>query len=180
MALRPRAVARVRLPICAGINADNYTHCPPSTLKMSTIIDAILRRAALLWIITLAMSFAGSQLSPPCSYYYANVWLGSPPQQFALIVDTGSTVTYVPCATCSQCGKHQVRRREERREERRGEERRGEEMGCDAMRADEGGERAWRWEWTAFRIRQRSAQHSLAAMQTNSHEFTHRIPSCVH
>lgn len=27
---------------------------------------------------------------------------------FALIVDSGSTVTYVPCSDCEQCGKHQV------------------------------------------------------------------------
>ncbi|KAH9603065.1 hypothetical protein KSS87_009472 [Heliosperma pusillum] len=27
--------------------------------------------------------------------------------EFALIVDTGSTVTYVPCNTCDQCGNHQ-------------------------------------------------------------------------
>ncbi|GJP74502.1 hypothetical protein CLOP_g5071 [Closterium sp. NIES-67] len=39
-------------------------------------------------------------------YYYANVWFGTPPRRFALIVDTGSTVTYVPCATCKQCGSH--------------------------------------------------------------------------
>lgn len=26
---------------------------------------------------------------------------------FALIVDTGSTVTYVPCSTCEHCGRHQ-------------------------------------------------------------------------
>lgn len=32
----------------------------------------------------------------------------TPPQSFALIVDTGSTVTYVPCSTCEQCGRHQV------------------------------------------------------------------------
>ncbi|XP_075476585.1 aspartic proteinase 36-like [Primulina tabacum] len=40
-------------------------------------------------------------------YYTSRLWIGSPPQMFALIVDTGSTVTYVPCATCEQCGKHQ-------------------------------------------------------------------------
>lgn len=40
-------------------------------------------------------------------YYTTRLWIGSPPQKFALIVDTGSTVTYVPCATCEQCGKHQ-------------------------------------------------------------------------
>ncbi|XP_076950943.1 aspartic proteinase 36-like isoform X1 [Bidens hawaiensis] len=40
-------------------------------------------------------------------YYTTRLWIGSPPQRFALIVDTGSTVTYVPCSTCQQCGKHQ-------------------------------------------------------------------------
>ncbi|CAM8901010.1 unnamed protein product [Rhodiola kirilowii] len=40
-------------------------------------------------------------------YYTTRLWIGTPPQEFALIVDTGSTVTYVPCSTCEQCGKHQ-------------------------------------------------------------------------
>lgn len=40
-------------------------------------------------------------------YYTTRLLIGSPPQKFALIVDTGSTVTYVPCSTCEQCGKHQ-------------------------------------------------------------------------
>ncbi|KAL2514785.1 Eukaryotic aspartyl protease family protein [Forsythia ovata] len=40
-------------------------------------------------------------------YYTTRLWIGTPPQRFALIVDTGSTVTYVPCATCEKCGKHQ-------------------------------------------------------------------------
>lgn len=42
------------------------------------------------------------------SYYTARLWIGTPPQRFALIVDTGSTVTYVPCSTCRHCGSHQV------------------------------------------------------------------------
>ncbi|GMP27843.1 hypothetical protein CsSME_00003651 [Camellia sinensis var. sinensis] len=41
-------------------------------------------------------------------YYTTRLWIGTPPQKFALIVDTGSTVTYVPCSTCEQCGRHQV------------------------------------------------------------------------
>jgi len=41
-------------------------------------------------------------------YYTTRLWIGTPPQRFALIVDTGSTVTYVPCSTCQHCGKHQV------------------------------------------------------------------------
>ncbi|KAF7136394.1 hypothetical protein RHSIM_Rhsim08G0096600 [Rhododendron simsii] len=40
-------------------------------------------------------------------YYTTRLWIGTPPQNFALIVDTGSTVTYVPCSTCEQCGRHQ-------------------------------------------------------------------------
>ncbi|ESW28744.1 hypothetical protein PHAVU_002G014200 [Phaseolus vulgaris] len=40
-------------------------------------------------------------------YYTTRLWIGTPPQRFALIVDTGSTVTYVPCSTCQHCGKHQ-------------------------------------------------------------------------
>ncbi|TYG69432.1 hypothetical protein ES288_D05G229900v1 [Gossypium darwinii] len=40
-------------------------------------------------------------------YHTARLRIGSPPQEFALIVDTGSTVTYVPCSSCSHCGNHQ-------------------------------------------------------------------------
>ncbi|XP_044511927.1 aspartic proteinase 36-like isoform X2 [Mangifera indica] len=40
-------------------------------------------------------------------YYTTHLNIGTPPQKFALIVDTGSTVTYVPCSNCQRCGKHQ-------------------------------------------------------------------------
>ncbi|XP_031494658.1 aspartic proteinase 36-like [Nymphaea colorata] len=40
-------------------------------------------------------------------YYTTRLFIGTPPQEFALIVDSGSTVTYVPCDTCEQCGNHQ-------------------------------------------------------------------------
>ena len=45
-------------------------------------------------------------------YFYARLYLGTPPQKFALIVDTGSTITYVPCSSCGAgCGQnHQVGR----------------------------------------------------------------------
>eukprot|EP00898_Chlorokybus_atmophyticus_P008171 jgi/Chlat1/8355/Chrsp80S07792 len=37
-------------------------------------------------------------------YYYATIHLGTPPQKFQVIVDTGSTITYVPCSACTNCG----------------------------------------------------------------------------
>ncbi|CAN4108700.1 unnamed protein product [Withania somnifera] len=40
-------------------------------------------------------------------YYTTHIWIGTPPHKFALIVDTGSTVTYVPCSSCKKCGNHQ-------------------------------------------------------------------------
>jgi hypothetical protein len=41
-------------------------------------------------------------------YFYTKLYLGTPPSLFTVIIDTGSTITYVPCASCgSQCGKHQ-------------------------------------------------------------------------
>jgi hypothetical protein len=53
-------------------------------------------------------SDAGDFFVVSVSYYTTRLYIGSPPQEFALIVDSGSTVTYVPCATCEQCGNHQV------------------------------------------------------------------------
>lgn len=39
--------------------------------------------------------------------YSTNVCLGNPGRSFDLIVDTGSSITAVPCSTCRQCGRHQ-------------------------------------------------------------------------
>ena len=38
--------------------------------------------------------------------YSTEVCLGSPGRRFDLIVDTGSSITAVPCSSCKQCGKH--------------------------------------------------------------------------
>ena len=38
-------------------------------------------------------------------YFYSTIYLGNPPRKFSVIVDTGSTMTYVPCSTCGEhCG----------------------------------------------------------------------------
>ena len=39
-------------------------------------------------------------------YYYTYLSLGTPPQKFSVIVDTGSSLTVVPCKGCRNCGNH--------------------------------------------------------------------------
>eukprot|EP01043_Picozoa_sp_COSAG02_P000765 COSAG02_NODE_14_length_56855_cov_512.793661_46_plen_409_part_00 len=42
----------------------------------------------------------------PLGYYYARVHVGTPGQEFTVIVDTGSSLMAVPCTGCTRCGKH--------------------------------------------------------------------------
>ncbi|CAI5481542.1 unnamed protein product [Closterium sp. Yama58-4] len=53
----------------------------------------------------LPLDLRGSVLE--LGYYYVTLYLGWPPQRFVLIADTGSSITYVPCAACTHCGNHQ-------------------------------------------------------------------------
>ena len=39
-------------------------------------------------------------------YYDAVLEVGTPPQRFTLVLDTGSSTTYVACSTCRRCGNH--------------------------------------------------------------------------
>lgn len=39
-------------------------------------------------------------------YYAANICIGSPGTMHQVIIDTGSSMTAVPCATCTSCGHH--------------------------------------------------------------------------
>jgi len=43
---------------------------------------------------------------PTLGYFAADVCLGNPARTFTLIVDTGSGMTAVPCASCVHCGRH--------------------------------------------------------------------------
>lgn len=45
--------------------------------------------------------------SMPLGYFYTRVRIGTPGQEFTVIVDTGSTMLAVPCQGCSKCGTHQ-------------------------------------------------------------------------
>lgn len=38
--------------------------------------------------------------------YWAEIQVGSPPQSFSVIMDTGSSLTALPCVECETCGKH--------------------------------------------------------------------------
>ena len=40
------------------------------------------------------------------AYYYADVFVGTPPQKFTVITDTGSTLMAFPCYDCRDCGRH--------------------------------------------------------------------------
>ena len=37
-------------------------------------------------------------------YYYANIFVGSPPQEQSVIMDTGSGLLALPCSKCTACG----------------------------------------------------------------------------
>lgn len=37
-------------------------------------------------------------------YYYANIYVGTPPQEQSVIIDTGSGHLALPCSECKNCG----------------------------------------------------------------------------
>ena len=39
-------------------------------------------------------------------YYYTSLWVGTPPVQQSLLLDTGSSLTGFPCEDCQACGQH--------------------------------------------------------------------------
>jgi len=42
----------------------------------------------------------------PLGYFYAKVRIGTPGQEFTVIVDTGSSLLAIPCDGCKRCGTH--------------------------------------------------------------------------
>lgn len=41
-------------------------------------------------------------------YYYANIYVGSPPQEQSVIMDTGSGQLALPCSKCVSCGNRHI------------------------------------------------------------------------
>ncbi|XP_062154928.1 protein ASPARTIC PROTEASE IN GUARD CELL 2-like isoform X2 [Alnus glutinosa] len=74
-------------------------HSPPNTSISSSNPHRLLQRSNARMGL-----YDGLLLHGYCTTL---LWIGTPPRKFALIVDTGSTVTYVPCSTCVVCGRHQ-------------------------------------------------------------------------
>jgi hypothetical protein len=38
------------------------------------------------------------------SYYYVDIYVGTPPMRQTVIIDTGSLLTAFPCDGCDECG----------------------------------------------------------------------------
>jgi hypothetical protein len=41
-------------------------------------------------------------------YYYVNLYVGTPPQEQSVIIDTGSGQLAVPCSKCTSCGRRHI------------------------------------------------------------------------
>lgn len=41
-------------------------------------------------------------------YYYANIYVGTPPQEQSVIIDTGSGQLALPCSKCTNCGNKHI------------------------------------------------------------------------
>jgi hypothetical protein len=80
---------------------------------MASAIDATVGR--LVYRETLQFNASGRRLSDrgkltgaliSPGYFSAVVCIGTPARSFELVVDTGSSITSVPCHTCQNCGEH--------------------------------------------------------------------------
>lgn len=73
---------------------------PFSSLDHEHLLAADAARRAL--ISSSKIALGGSTV--PLGYYFAEIALGTPPQRFQMIVDTGSAIMYVPAKECVSCG----------------------------------------------------------------------------
>lgn len=62
----------------------------------------VVRRRGLLRTGTMPIMGAVREVG----YFYTELFLGTPARNFSVIIDTGSTITYIPCKGCAHCGKH--------------------------------------------------------------------------
>eukprot|EP01025_Chloroclados_australasicus_P011268 TRINITY_DN1487_c0_g1_i1.p1 TRINITY_DN1487_c0_g1~~TRINITY_DN1487_c0_g1_i1.p1 ORF type:complete len:570 (+),score=63.78 TRINITY_DN1487_c0_g1_i1:124-1710(+) len=90
----------------------------------SVVATLVVLLMTLVSCIGLVLPLQKSQLSPPRAllrksrlplggsvkdfgYYYTTLLIGQPSKPFDLIMDTGSSMTYVPCDSCEHCGTHE-------------------------------------------------------------------------
>ena len=88
-------------------------HAPVGIPGMTSAIDAtagrLVFRESLQFNVTgrrlsVRGKLTGALISP--GYFSAVVCIGTPARSFELVVDTGSSITSVPCHTCQNCGLH--------------------------------------------------------------------------
>jgi hypothetical protein len=70
------------------------------------------KRSILAFILIGLVTFCSSTLIPlegnvQIGFYYVTAFVGNPPQELYLIVDTGSHMTIFPCKGGIHCGKHE-------------------------------------------------------------------------
>jgi hypothetical protein len=73
------------------------------------------------WVMLLAVAVACTGIDPQLpkhiiqiygnatlGYYYANLYIGTPPQEQSVIIDTGSGQLAMPCSQCVSCGSSHI------------------------------------------------------------------------
>ena len=113
MAAPPRATALLLLACCCLFAAQAAGEAVVVVLRRGTLPSSATtwahRRRALLGNSTTALQPLYGSVRDN-GVFTVHVALGTPAQTFDMIVDTGSTLAYVPCRECgASCGTHEVR-----------------------------------------------------------------------
>lgn len=99
----------VLFTLLAAVNAGRAGLLRIPIRKMQSLND-IYRENNLQYVGPTGAKYAGGADVPIHDYsnaqYYGPISVGSPPQNFNVIFDTGSSNLWVPSSTCSNCGTH--------------------------------------------------------------------------
>ena len=86
----------------AAAHAAHATHVTP--LRFVGMPDGVAARRRRLGSLSDGWKLSGNLET--LGYFAADVCVGQPKHEFRLIVDTGSSLTALPCSDCSHCGQH--------------------------------------------------------------------------